>query len=271
MKPGRDARVAKLTKLRVDGIHIVIADSDPLARRVVREALEEQSGFVIPGEASTGREAVELGLYYRPEVVLMEVSLPALDGLAATRQILAAAPELRVLIFSWQDGEETQWEALRAGASGFLSKNVSVETVPRVVQSMVRGEAVISRTLTMRLIDRLRRLPEDGVGMRPVRSHLTSREWEVLDLLSQGRDTKEIAEALVLSEETVYSHAKNLLRKLHVHSREEAIEEAQRLRHPVVGLPADDSNGDTASNAVTARLPSPRRERVPVSSSGESR
>jgi NarL family two-component system response regulator LiaR len=262
-KSGRDARVAKL---RVDGIHIVIADSDPLARRVVREALEEQSGFVIPGEASTGREAVELSLYYRPQVVLMEVSLPALDGLAATRQILADAPELRVLIFSWQDGEETQWEALRAGAAGFLSKNVPIETVPRVVQSMVRGEAVISRTLTMRLIERLRRLPEDGAGMRPVRSPLTSREWEVLDLLSQGRDTREIAETLVLSEETVYSHAKNVLRKLDVHSRQEAIEKAQRLRHPVVGLPADDS--DTASDADAARLPSSRKEGVPVSSSG---
>jgi NarL family two-component system response regulator LiaR len=260
-----------VAKLRMDGIHIVVADSDPLARRVVREALEDKSGFVIPGEASTGREAVELCLYYRPEVVLMEVSLPVLDGLAATRQILAAAPELRVLIFSWQDTEETQWEALRAGASGFLSKNVAVETVPRVVQSVVRGEAVISRTLTMRLINQLRRLPEDGAGMRPVRSPLTSREWEVLDLLCEGGDTKEIAETLVLSEETVYSHAKNLLRKLHVHSREEAIEAAQRMRHPVVGLPADESNGDTANSTDEAQLPSAREKGVPVSSSGRSR
>jgi NarL family two-component system response regulator LiaR len=257
-----------MAKLRVNGVHVVIGDSDPLARRVVRQALQDRPGFVIPGEASTGREAVELCLYYRPQVALMEVSLPALDGLAATRQILATAPEVRVLIFSWQDAEETQLEALRAGASGFLSKDVPVETVPRALKSMLRGEAVISRTLTMRLIDRLRRLPEGGAGMRPVRSPLTSREWEVLDLLSQGKDTKQIAETLVLSEETVYSHAKNLLRKLDVHSRREAIEAAQRLRHPVVGLEADEPKGDAARNADPTPL---RREGAPVSSSGRSR
>jgi NarL family two-component system response regulator LiaR len=196
----------------------------------------------------------------------MEVSLPDLDGLAATRQILAAAPEIRVLFFSWQDEEETQLEALRSGASGFLSKNVSIETVPRVVERMVRGEAAISRRLTMRLIERLRSLPENGTGMRPIRSQLTSREWEVLDLLCQGKDTKQIAEALVLSEETVYSHAKNLLRKLQVHSRREAIEAAQRLRHPAVGLAAE-SNGevdefktDAESNADTASRTEPRTQ-----------
>jgi DNA-binding NarL/FixJ family response regulator len=226
---------------------------------------------VIPAEASTGLEAVELCLYYRPQVALMEVSLPSLDGLAATRRILAAAPDVRILIFSWQDTEETQLEALRAGASGFLSKDVPVETVPRAVQSLVRGEAVISRTLTMRLIDRLRRLPEGGAGMRPVRSPLTSREWEVLDLLSQGKDTKEIAETLVLSEETVYSHAKNLLRKLDVHSRREAIQAAQRLRHPVVGLTADESDNDVPGTADTTRSPRSRKEGERVASSGRAR
>lgn len=262
---------ARMAKLRMDGIHVVIGDSDPLARRVVRKALQDQSGFVIPGEASTGPEAVELCLYYRPQVALMEVSLPALDGLAATRRILDAAPEVRVLIFSWQDTEETQLEALRAGASGFLSKEVPVETMPRVLRSMLRGEAVISRTLTTRLIDRLRRLPEGGTGMRPVRSPLTSREWEVLDLLCQGKDTKQIAEVLVLSEETVYSHAKNLLRKLDVHSREEAVEAAQQLRRPVVGLTADDAQGERASDAEGRRSPSPRRKAAAASGSVRAR
>ena len=149
------------------------------------------------------------------------------------------APEVRVLIFSRDDREDTQLEALQQGASGFLSKNVPVETVARVVQSVVRGEAAISRSTTMRLIERLRLLPEGGTGMRPVRSPLTPREWEVLDLLCQRKDTREIADALVLSEETVYTHAKNLLRKLDVHSREEAVDAAQQLRRPLVGLTAD--------------------------------
>lgn len=226
-------------KLKLDTIHVVIADSDPLARRVIRDALQDRTGFVIPGEASSGREAVELSLHYRPDVTLMEASLPGMDGLAATRQIRAEAPEVRVLIFSRDDREEVQMEALQAGASGFISKNVAVETVSRVVERVVSGEAAISRKVTMRLIERLRLLPEGGTGLRPVRSQLTEREWEVLDLLCERKSTKEIAEVLVLSEETIYSHSKNVLRKLNVHSRQEAIEAAEQMRRSVAGFAAE--------------------------------
>jgi NarL family two-component system response regulator LiaR len=222
--------------LKLDTIHVVIADSDPLARRVIRDALQDGTGFVIPGEASTGREAVELSVHYRPDVTLMEVSLPGMDGLAATREIRAQAPDVRVLIFSRDDQEDVQLEAVQAGAAGFISKNVDVATVSRVVEKLVGGEAAISRKVTMRLIERLRVLPEGGTGMRPVRSPLTAREWEVLDLFCERKSTKEIADALFLSEETIYSHSKNLLRKLQVHSREEAIEAAEQLRRPVAGL-----------------------------------
>ena len=230
------SRIHGMPKLKLDTIHVVIADSDPLARRVVRDALQDRGGFVVPAEASSGNEAVELALHYRPDVALMETSLPGLDGLTATRRIREEAPEVRVLILSRDDGEDVQLQALQAGAAGFISKNVPVETMSRVVESVLRGEAAISRRVTMRLIERLRHLPEGGVGMRPVRSPLTEREWEVLDLLCQGKNTREIAEALVLSEETIYSHSKNVLRKLHVHSREEAIEAAEQLRRPISGL-----------------------------------
>jgi NarL family two-component system response regulator LiaR len=228
-----------MAKVKLDTIHVVIADSDPLARRVIRDALQDRAGFVIPAEASSGPEAVDLSLHYRPEVALMEVSLPGMDGLDATRRIRAAAPEVRVLIFSRDDSEGIQLEALQAGASGFVSKNVPVETVSRVVESVVRGEAAVSRKMTMKLVERLRLLPENGTGLRPVQSPLTAREWEVLDLLCQRKNTRQIADALVLSEETVYSHSKNLLRKLKVHTREEAVEAAQQLRRPMVGLGAD--------------------------------
>jgi two-component system, NarL family, response regulator LiaR len=232
-----------MAKLKLDTIHVVIADSDPLARRVVRDALQDRTGFVIPAEASSGQEAVELALHYRPDVALMEISLAGLDGLSATRQIQEQAPEVRVLILSREDEEDVQLRALQAGAAGFISKNTPVETMSRVVESVVNGEAAISRKVTMRLIERLRHLPEGGVGMRPVRSPLTEREWEVLDLLSQGKNTREIAETLVLSEETIYSHSKNVLRKLNVHSREEAVEAAARLRQPIVGLARNTANG----------------------------
>ena len=240
----RLSRTHGMPKLKLDTIHVVIADSDPLARRVVRDALQDRGGFVVPAEASSGNEAVELALHYRPDVALMETSLPVLDGLTATRQIREEAPEVRVLILSRDDGEDVQLQALQAGAAGFISKNVPVETMSRVVESVVRGEAAISRRVTMRLIERLRHLPEGGAGMRPVRSPLTEREWEVLDLLCQGKNTREIAEALVLSEETIYSHSKNVLRKLGVHSREEAIEAADLLRQPISGL-AGDAGPDT--------------------------
>jgi DNA-binding NarL/FixJ family response regulator len=221
-----------VAKLKISAIHVIIGDADPIARRVIRDALEE-AGFVIPAEASNGREVVELTLHYRPDVTLMEASLPGFDGLTGARQICEEAPEVRVLIFSQHDAEETQLKALRAGASGFLSKDVPLETVARVVRSVVRGESAFSRKLTMRLIERLRQLPEDGVGMRPVHSPLTVREWEILDFFCQGKDTKQIAETLVLSEETIHSHSKSVLRKLNVHSREEAVEVAHRLRAAV--------------------------------------
>jgi NarL family two-component system response regulator LiaR len=240
-----------MPKLKLDTIHVIIADSDPLARRVVRDALQDRTGFVVPAEASTGSEAVELTLHYRPDVTLMETSLPGLDGLAATRRIREEAPEVRVLILSRDEEEDVQLQALQAGAAGFVSKNVPVETVSRVVESVVRGEAAISRKVTMRLIERLRHLPEGGVGMRPVRSPLTEREWEVLDLLCQRKNTREIADTLVLSEETIYSHSKNVLRKLDVHSREEAIEVAEELRQPILGL---------AGSAQTKRDDSPTVE-----------
>jgi DNA-binding NarL/FixJ family response regulator len=222
-----------MAKLKVSAIHVIIGDPDPIARRVIRDALQDEAGFVVPGEASNGREVVELSLHYRPDVTLMEASLPGLDGLTGARQIREEAPEVRVLIFSQHDSEETQLEALRAGACGFLSKDVPLETVARVVRSVVRGESAFSRKVTMRLIERLRELPEGGVGMRPVHSPLTVREWEILDFFCQGKDVKQIAETLVLSEETVHSHSKNVLRKLNVHSRQEAVEVAQQLRVPV--------------------------------------
>ena len=222
-----------MPKLKVSGIHIIIGDADPIARRVIRDVLQDQAGFIVPGEASSGREVVELSLHYRPDVTIMEASLPELDGLSAARQIRDEAPEVRVLIFSQHDAEETQLEALRAGASGFLSKEVPLETVARVVRRVASGESAFSRKLTMRLIERLRQLPEGGIGMRPVHSPLTEREWEILDFFCQGKDTKQIAETLVLSEETIHSHSKSVLRKLNVHSRREAVEAAERLRVPV--------------------------------------
>ena len=125
--------------------------------------------------------------------------------------------------------------SLRAGAIGFVPKSVSLDVLPRIIESAHRGEAVISRRLTMRLVDQVRRVREDGTGLRPVRSPLTSREWEVLDLMCEGQSTDDIADGLVLSAETVRSHVKSILRKLGVRSRRDAVEATQRMRAGMVG------------------------------------
>lgn len=226
---------------------VLIADSDPLARRVVRDALQDDAGFVVPAEASTGIEAVELARYYHPELALMEIALPEIDGIEGTRRISRVAPEVRIVIFSFHDSEEAQLDALRAGACGFVSQEIDTARIPEALWSVMHGEAVLPRKTTMRLIKALRALPEGGIGMRPVTSPLTAREWEVLDLMTRGDDTRGIAESLVLSEDTVYSHVKNLLRKLGVHSRSEAVRVATELRQPITGFALDEGGGESAT------------------------
>jgi two-component system, NarL family, response regulator LiaR len=210
-------------------LRVIVADDDPLARRMLRDLLQ-MAGITVIAEASSGREAVELGLYYRPDVVVMDLIMPGVDGLAATRQIVERAPEVRVVILTSSDDDEVGLMTLRAGASGFLCKDVGVEALPRALHCAKSGEAVITRRLTMRLIEDLRTVRQDSSGLRPIRSDLTSREWEVLDLLCQEMTTDDIADTLVVSVETVRSHVKSVLRKLGVRSRREAVEAASRLR-----------------------------------------
>jgi DNA-binding NarL/FixJ family response regulator len=209
---------------------VIIADPDPLARRVIRDSLQLDGSFMISAEAKDGVEVVELAVHYRPDVVLMELALPGLDGIAACREIVTRAPSVRVVMFSVPQTREVEVRALRAGASGFLSKNTAIESVGRALRSVADGEAAVSRLLATHLIEVLRRTSENGAGMRPVKSPLTTREWEVLDLICDGDSTRDISAKLFLSEDTVYSHTKSILRKLGVHSRAEAVIVAGELR-----------------------------------------
>ena len=222
--------------LEHENLRAVIADDDPFARRVIKDVLQ-RAGVRVVAEARNGRQAVELTLYYRPDVVVMDVVMPELDGIVATRQIRKAVPEQLVIVLTGagEEDQELGLQALRAGASGFLSKDVEIDALPRALEGVRAGEAAISRKMTRMLIDRLREAPSGSSGMRPVKSPLTAREWEVIDLLKAGTSTDQIADELVLSTETVRSHVKNILRKLDVRSRQEAVVVADRMRNTIGG------------------------------------
>jgi DNA-binding NarL/FixJ family response regulator len=210
-------------------LRVIVAEDDPFARRTIKDVLQ-RSGIAVVGEADNGREAVDLVLRHRPDAVLMDVVMPELDGLAATRHIVNEAPGQVIILVSRTDDEATGIASLRAGAVGFLTKDLDVDALPRAIEGAVRGEAVISRRLSMRLIERLRNVTSRAHSLRATRAALTTREWDVIDLLVEGLTTDQMAESLQLSSETVRSHVKHILRKLDARSRAEAVAAAQRLR-----------------------------------------
>jgi DNA-binding NarL/FixJ family response regulator len=210
-------------------LRAIVADDDPFARRIIKDALQN-AGIVVIAEAQDGRQAVALALHYRPDIVLMDVVMPELDGIAATRAILRALPRQVIIMLTSGSDDEVGLISLRAGAAGFLTKDLEIEALPRVVVGAIAGEAAISRRLTMRLVEYLRHTPEGRKGLRPVHSPLTPREWDVIELMAEGLTTEQMADRLVLSTETVRTHVKHILRKLDTRSREEAVAAAQSMR-----------------------------------------
>lgn len=209
-------------------LRVVIADGDDEARARLRDVLERAGIGVVAG-AGTGAEAVQMAARMQPDVVLLDLDLPELDGVEATRLILQADELARVVVLADDEDEDAGIAALRAGAVGFLSKGIEPAALPRIVRGVSDGEAALSREMTLRVVERLRRRSAP-TGLRPVRSVLTAREWEVLDLLCEGASTASLAQELALSTETVRSHVKAILRKLGVSSRAEAVGAARRLR-----------------------------------------
>jgi DNA-binding NarL/FixJ family response regulator len=207
----------------------VVADDDALARRAVVGVLVA-AGFVVVAEARDGEEAVELVRYHKPDLVLMDIVMPRLDGIAATRQVVDEQLHPVVILLTSADQDDLGMLGLRVGASGYLRKDVELDALPRAVVGAIHGEAAVSRRMAMRIIEQLRRASAPGEGFRPVGRQLTRREWEVLDLLCEAMTTEEIARTLVVSDETVRSHVKSILRKLGVKSRREAAIAANRMR-----------------------------------------
>jgi DNA-binding NarL/FixJ family response regulator len=208
---------------------VIVVDDDPFARRAMSDALRK-GGIAVVAEGADGATAVDLVRELHPDVVLMDILMPGMDGIAATRRIVQEWPEQVVILVSGVQDDDLAVMGIRVGALGYVSKDVELDALPRMVNGALSGEAVVPRTLTRRLIEQLRLGPLAGEGFRPVHSPLTKREWEVLDLICQGRTTEEIANVFVVSIETIRSHTKHILHKLGVNSRAEAIDAVRRIR-----------------------------------------
>lgn len=209
--------------------HVVIADGDPVARLVIRDALREQEDIVVVAQAADGVEAVELALHYRPELLLTELSMPRLSGMEILVRMRQEAPDVGVVFLSNTDSPAAQMEALLAGARGFLSKQIPVPTVVETINELRPDEAAVSPGVTADLVRALCALPRAGTGVRPICSPLTQREWEILDMLSAGQPIEQIAASLGVVGDTVRSHLKHARAKLRVKSDDDVIDAANRL------------------------------------------
>jgi len=202
---------------------VVVVDADPLARRATRDAIEEDEGLVVVGEADTVDAAVRICGAGRPDAVIVEPDMAGDRGHRLIEALCATPSPPLVVVFSHQTGDDELLSSLRAGAAGFVSKASGTEALVAAVHATLRHEVAISRTDTRRIIELLRSARLRTHGMRPVRSSLTPREWEILELMADGASTRQMADRLVVSESTIYSHVKSILRKLGVHSRAEAV------------------------------------------------
>jgi DNA-binding NarL/FixJ family response regulator len=179
--------------------------------------------IAVTGQAATGREAVEQARRHKPDVVLMDVRMPDLDGIAATAQLARAAPESRVLILTTFEQDDYIFGALRAGASGFLLKRTRPEELIAAVHTLAAGAALLSPSVTRRVIDRMAQQPTPDLTGTAALEQLTRREREVLDLLARGLSNREIAAALVVEESTIRTHVKRILMKLELRDRVQAV------------------------------------------------
>jgi DNA-binding NarL/FixJ family response regulator len=205
-------------------IRILIADDQALFRSGFRMVLEAEEDVEVVGEAATGRQAIDSTRRLKPDVVLMDVRMPELDGIAATREIAGEGEQAaRVLILTTYDLDEYVYDALSAGASGFLLKDAQPEELLAGIRVVASGEALLAPTVTRRLIEDFSRARPVRMGTPPGLDELTPREREVWGLLAQGLSNAEIAERLIVGETTVKTHVARVLMKLGLRDRVQAV------------------------------------------------
>jgi len=198
---------------------ILVADDHEVVRRGLCALLQSQPDWELCGEAADGREAVEKANKLRPDAVILDIGMPTLNGLEATRQILKVNPQVRVLILTLHDSDQVVREVLNAGARGFLLKSDAARDLVSAVEALRRDKTYFtSKVAAMVLEGYLKAGTPDAVPTPPTRSRLTPREREIVQLLAEGKSTKEVAVALGLSVKTAETHRSNIMRKLELHS-----------------------------------------------------
>ena len=207
-------------------IRVLLADDHELFRRGVASLLAAESDFEVVGQADDGRQALEMAQEQMPDVILMDISMPVMDGLEATRRIKAEIPYVRIVILTASGGERSLFEAVKLGAQGYLMKNMSPQALFSTLRGVMNGEASLSRRMAAQLMEEFARLAHAPAPS----AALTAREKDVLDGVAKGRSNKEIAATLAIAENTVKNHLKNIPEKLHLENRVQAATFAVRER-----------------------------------------
>ncbi|MFI9455522.1 response regulator [Amycolatopsis sp. NPDC052450] len=210
-------------------VRVLIVDDQALFREALATLLEVQPGIEVVGEAADGEQAVRLCAELRPDVALMDLRMPVLDGIAATARLRAEQPGVRVLALTTFDDDEDVFAALRAGAVGYLLKDVSSTRLVEALVAAERGESVLQPSVAAKLVARVARLPAETPRAQTLVTPLSERELEVVRLLADGRSNREIAKALFLAEGTVKNLVTSVLSKLQVRDRTQAALRAREL------------------------------------------
>jgi DNA-binding NarL/FixJ family response regulator len=204
-------------------VRVLIADDDDLMRAGLKAVLSSDETVEVVGEASNGREAVQRAREHTSDVVLMDVRMPDLDGIAATREVVAASPDVKVVILTTFEQDDYIFGALNAGASGFLLKRTSPEDLIAAIHAVASGDSLLSPSVTRRVIDRMAQHPAPEATFDERLDDLTPREREVLEHVARGLSNGEIAKALFIEESTVKTHVKRILMKLRLRDRVQAV------------------------------------------------